>query len=73
MTLLEPDEGDTCFALDFDCYFNQTTSLGLGYADGAERCELRAQTFLSDSWALGASASTDVGGDGFGIRVTWRH
>ena len=73
VSLVEPDWGDTSFGLDFDYYFDHTASVGIGYADGAERWELRAQKFLSESWALGASVSTDDFGDGFGIRLTWRH
>jgi hypothetical protein len=73
VTLVEPDVGDTFIALDFDYYLNSTASVGLGYADGAERWEIRGQKFFSERWALAASLHTDDFGDGVGVRITWRH
>jgi hypothetical protein len=73
VSIVDPDHGDTSFGLDFDYYFDATSSLGFGYEDGGDRWELRAEKFLSKSWAAGASAFTANHGDGVGIHVTWRH
>jgi hypothetical protein len=71
--VVKPDGGDTFFRLDFDYYFDDTTSAGIGYADGSEAITLRGRKFFSQAWALGVSAYTADGADGFNIEVTWRH
>lgn len=71
--LADPDFGDLQFGLDFDYYFDDTTSLGASYDDEVERFELRAEKFFSKSWAAGVSVHTEEFGDGFGVHVTWRH
>jgi hypothetical protein len=73
VSMVDPDRGDTSFGLDFDYYFDESSSLGVGYADGDDQWELRAEKFFSKSWAFGVSASTADSGDGFGVHVTWRH
>jgi hypothetical protein len=83
VSILDPDGGDTAYKIDFDYYLDRTFSLGAGYrtfnlgADvytlGRNQWEIRAEKFLSSSWAVGASAYTADGADGFGLHVTWRH
>ncbi len=73
VSIVEPDQGDTSFGVDFDYFFNESTSAGVGYADAGDRWELRAEKFFSRTWAAGFSAHTADGGDGFGVHVTWRH
>lgn len=73
VNLVDPDAGDVTFGVDFDYYFDDTASLGVGYQDGGERFELRAEKFFSKSWAAGASVYTADWADGFGLHVTWRH
>lgn len=73
VSLADPDGGDVSYGVDFDYYFNESTSLGVGYGSGGDRLELRAQKFFSTSWAAGISAYTAGGVDGFGVNVTWRH
>jgi hypothetical protein len=73
VSFVDPEFGDTSFGLDFDYYFDATTSLGVGYEDGPDTWELRAEKFFAKSWAVGASAYTNDFGDGFGLHVTWRH
>jgi hypothetical protein len=73
VSIVDSDWGDTSFGLEFDYYFDESSSLGVGYADRRDRWELRAEKFFAKSWAVGVSASTDDFEDGFGIHVTWRH
>jgi hypothetical protein len=73
VSLVDPDGGDTSFGLDFDYYFDESFSAGVGYEDGGSQWELRAEKFFSRSWALGVSASTADDGDAFGLQLTWRH
>ncbi|HUQ08902.1 MAG TPA: putative porin [Steroidobacteraceae bacterium] len=73
VNLVDPDDGDTSFGVDFDYYFDDSTSLGVGYDDGGERFELRAEKFFSGSWAAGVSAYAADGANGLGLHVTWRH
>ena len=61
------------YGLDFDYYFDDSTSLGLGFDDVGDRWELRGEKFFSKSWAAGVSAYTADFDDGFGVHVTWRH
>jgi len=63
----------TSFGLDFDYYFDDSMSVGLGFDDVGDRWELRGEKFFSKSWAAGVSAYTADFDDGFGVRVTWRH
>lgn len=63
----------TSFGLDFDYYFDDSTSVGLGFDDVLNRWELRGEKFFSKSWAAGVSAYANDLTDGFGIHVTWRH
>lgn len=85
VTLADADYGDTFYGLDFDYYFDDTTSVGVGFDDGdarydsngrfvvgGDRLELRAEKFFSKSWAAGVSAYTSDFDDGFGVHVTWR-
>ena len=73
VSVVIPDRGDTAYGLDFDYYFDDSTSLGVGYGTAGDRIELRAERFFSKSWAAGVSAYTADGVDGFGLNVTWRH
>jgi hypothetical protein len=73
VSIVDPDGGDTAFGVDFDYYFDDTTSAGVGYFDGGERWELRAEKFFSKTWAAGITGYTADGGDGIGVHVTWRH
>ena len=74
VSMVDPDRADPSFALDFDYYLDNSTSLGVGYTDAFfDRWEIRGEKFFSKSWAVGVSASTSDGDDGFGINVTWRH
>jgi hypothetical protein len=73
VSLVDPDGGDTYFALDFDYYLDTATSVGAGYSDGDDRLELRARKFFSESWAAGISAFTADGADGFGVNLVWRN
>jgi Putative general bacterial porin len=63
----------TSYGLDFDYYFDDSTSLGLGFDDVGNRWELRGEKFFSKSCAAGVSAYTNDFTDGFGVHVTWRH
>ncbi|MEO8019644.1 MAG: hypothetical protein ABI769_17675 [Pseudomonadota bacterium] len=71
--VVDPDQGDRSFRLDFDYYLDESASLGIGYADGDDRLELRAEKFFSRSWAAGVSAYTADSSKGFGVHVTWRN
>ena len=73
VSLVDPDGGDLTYGLDFDYYFNASTSVGVGYGEAGDRLELRAEKFFSKSWAAGLSAYTAGGINGFGAHVTWRH
>jgi hypothetical protein len=73
VSLIDPDGGDTAYGVDFDYYFDDSTSAGIGYGSAGDRIELRAEKFFSKSWAAGVSAYTADGVDGFGVNVTWRH
>jgi len=73
VSLADPDQGDVAVGLDFDYYFDEATSLGIGYGEPGSRWELRAQRFFSKSWAAGFSAYTADGVDGIGLNVRWRH
>lgn len=73
VSLVDPDFGDTTFAIDFDYYFDESSSLGVGYDHAGDRWELRAEKFFSKTWAAGVSANTADGSAGFGFNVTWRH
>jgi hypothetical protein len=73
VSLVDPDQGDLSFGLDFDYYFDESTSLGAGYDDAGDRWELRAEKFFSKNWAAGVSGYTADFGDGFGVQITWRH
>jgi hypothetical protein len=73
VSIVDPDQGDTSFGLDFDYFFDESTSLGTGYEDGGDRWELRAEKFFSGNWAAGVSAYTADGMDGFGVHLTWRN
>jgi len=76
---------DTTYGIDFDYYFDDSTSVGVGfdsgirpdssghYVGGSDRLELRAEKFFSKKWAAGVSAYTSDFDDGFGVHVTWRH
>ena len=76
---------DMTYGIDFDYYFDDSTSVGVGFdhgirpdsaggfVGGADRLELRAEKFFSKSWAAGVSAYTSDFDDGFGVHVTWRH
>jgi len=70
---LADGDGDTSYGLDFDYYFNDSTSLGAGFDSGVSRLELRAEKFFTKNWAAGVSAYTTDFDDGFGVHVTWRH
>ena len=70
---LADDHYGTSYGLDFDYYFDDSTSLGLGFDDVGNRWELRGEKFFSKSWAAGVSAYTADRIDGFGVHVTWRH
>lgn len=73
VNIIDPDGGDVSYGIDFDYYFDDSTSLGVGYAHGGDTFELRAERFFSKSWAAGVSAYTSDGQDGFGFNVSWRH
>jgi hypothetical protein len=73
VSVIDPDLGDTSFGLDFDYYFDESVSLGVGYEDADDQWQVRAEKFFGESWAVGASASTNDYGDGIGISVSWRH
>jgi hypothetical protein len=73
VSLVDPEFGDTSFGLDFDYYFDESSSLGAGYDHVGDRWEMRAEKFFSKSWAAGVSAYTADGVDGFGVNVMWRH
>lgn len=73
VNLADDDDFGTSFGFDFDYYFDDSTSLGLGFDDIGDRWELRGQKFFSKSWAAGVSAYTADRSDGFGVHVTWRH
>ena len=86
VTLADTGYGQTAYGLDFDYYFDDSTSVGVGFdggggrfdsdarlVNGADRLELRAEKFFSKSWAAGVSAYTAKFDDGFGVHVTWRH
>ena len=73
VNLADNDDVGTTFGLDFDYYFDDSTSLGLGFDDALNRWELRGEKFFSKSWAAGVSAYTADFDDGFGVHVTWRH
>ena len=73
VSLVDPDGGDLSYGLDFDYYFDATTSVGLGFGEAGSRWELRAEKFFMKSWAAGVSAYTASGVNGFGVNVTWRH
>jgi hypothetical protein len=72
VNIVEPDGGSTSYGVDFDYYFDDTASLGVGYDHGGDTFELRAQKFFSKNWAVGASGYTADGQKGFGLNVTWR-
>lgn len=72
VSLVDPDQGDLSFGLDFDYFFDEATSVGAGYDDPGGRWELRVERFFSKSWAAGFSAYTVDGIDGFGVHLTWR-
>jgi len=71
--LVDPDGGDISYRADFDYYFNDSTSLGVGYAHNGDVIELRAEKFFSKTWSAGVSAYTSDGQEGFGFNVSWRH
>ena len=71
--LATPFDARMPYGLDFDYYFDDSTSLGLGFDDVGDRWELRGEKFFSKSWAAGVSAYTADFDDGFGVHVTWRH
>jgi len=86
VTLADIDYGETAYGLDFDYYFDDSTSVGVGFDGGGgrfdsdarfvyggNRLELRAEKFFSKSWAAGVSAYTSDFHDGFSVHVTWRH
>ena len=73
VNLADNDDFGTTFGLDFDYYFDDSTSLGMGFDDVGNRWELRGEKFFSKSWAAGVSAYTADRIDGFGVHVTWRH
>ena len=72
VNLADDDYDGTSFGLDFDYYFDNSTSLGLGFDDVGDRWELRGEKFFSKNWAAGVSAYTADRFDGFGVHVTWR-
>ncbi len=71
--LVDPDQGDLSFEIDFDYFIDESTSLGAGYTDAGDRWEVRAEKFFSNTWAAGVTAHTSDFSDGFGVHVTWRH
>lgn len=79
VNIAEGEFGGTQYGLDFDYYFDDSTSLGASFddgdnrLDGGNRLELRAEKFFSKSWAAGVSAFTADRYDGFGVHLTWRH
>ena len=73
VNLADHDYDGTSYGLDFDYYFDDSTSLGVGFDDVGNRWELRGEKFFSKSWAAGVSAYTADRFDGFGVHVTWRH
>lgn len=73
VSIVDPDLGDTTFGLGFDYYLDESTSLGLGYAEQADRWGLRAEKFLSPRWAVGVSAYTSDYYEGIALHATWRH
>lgn len=73
VNIVDPDRGDFAYGVDFDYFFDASTSLGIGYGSPGDRLELRAEKFFSKSWAAGVSAYTAGGINGVGLKVTWRH
>ncbi len=73
VNIVEPDGGATSYGVDFDYYFDDTASLGVGYDRGGDTFELRAEKFFSKNWAAGVAAYTADGQEGFGFNVSWRH
>jgi hypothetical protein len=73
VNLADNDDFGTTLGFDFDYYFDDSTSLGVGFDDVGDRWELRGEKFFSKSWAAGVSAYTNDFTDGFGVHVTWRH
>jgi hypothetical protein len=70
--LVDPDGADATFGVDFDYYFDDTFSAGLGYADGAESVTGRVRKFFSPRFSLGGSYTTNDFSDSFSVDVAWR-
>lgn len=73
VNLVDPDGGDISYRVDFDYYFDDSASLGVGYSHNGDVVELRAEKFFSKTWAAGVSGYTSDGQKGFGLNVSWRH
>ena len=76
VSFIDPSDaygGDTSYGLDFDYYFDDSTSLGAGFDSLGDRLELRAEKFFAKDWAAGVSVYTADRIEGFGVHVTWRH
>jgi hypothetical protein len=72
VSVVDPDQGDTSFGLDFDYYFDETFSAGLGYEDASESVTGSVRKFFSTRFSLGGSYTARDFGDSFDIDVAWR-
>lgn len=72
VSVVDPDLDDVSLGVDFDYFFDDSTSVGAGYADGPDRLEVRAERFFASNWAAGVSVHTADGSDGFGVFIKWR-
>jgi hypothetical protein len=71
IALVDPDDGDTDVALEFDYYFDKF-KLGGGYHSGSDLWTARAEFGLPHGFALLGRVFSDDVGDGFGLTLTWR-
>jgi hypothetical protein len=72
VNIVDPDQGDTSFGVEFDYYFDDTFSAGLAYEDGGETLTGRVRKFFTPRFSVGGSYTNDDYFDTVNVDVALR-
>ncbi len=72
ISVVDPDQGDTSFGIDFDYYFDDTFSAGVAYQDGSESLTGKVRKFFTPRFSLGGSYTSAEFSDSFEVDIAWR-
>jgi hypothetical protein len=72
VSIVDPDQGDTSFGVDFDYYFDESFSAGVAYQDGSESLTGKVRKFFTPRFSLGGSYTSGDFVDSFNVDVAWR-